>query len=515
MHYSGSPPELGTVRDLLKRLGWKAKARRKKSDDAENVREFWDTFDGLLMTKGMVLFQESATGQWTLSSLENTHKVLAQSEPKQTLQQCLEHPAMKPLIQPVIKPRTLLLRASIKHQCQRLLFEHQQNGSLMAERVDVLGQSDLITDTSWQPISRFWYLEAMQGEERLFERTLQEIQQKLGGDIKALAFDDFPDLMRVLNLPQNHSKPHKLYYQGTHSFADCALTILQFYRNIMEFNQQGTIDSLDIEFLHDYRVALRHIRSLLPLFRPAFTQGALDLLRERLRWLGQITGPLRDVDVALEDFGMLYELVSPKEHPALEIYREYLLQVQATEQQQLKDHLTSPACQELMDYFDHTLVGLKTSELGETPMREVATSLINKALRKVIKAGNRIHDESPNEDYHELRILCKKLRYTLDCLKPLFPEEIDRFVLEMKKLQDILGRFQDANVHEEKLRQDLKLISQKKFDESLFLAMGQVIGAYGTKREKARREFESVFDQFSSSANLQLLKKLATHSKSI
>jgi inorganic triphosphatase YgiF len=56
----------------------------------------------------------------------------------------------------------------------------------------------------------------------------------------------------------------------------------------------------DPEYLHQYRVALRRLRSAIGVYRKAGGQIGAEL-REELRWIARLTGPARDWDVLVAD----------------------------------------------------------------------------------------------------------------------------------------------------------------------------------------------------------------------
>ena len=56
---------------------------------------------------------------------------------------------------------------------------------------------------------------------------------------------------------------------------------------------------LDSEFLHDLRVATRRTRSALTQVKHVPANDVVSDFRQRFAWLGQVTGPTRDLDVFL------------------------------------------------------------------------------------------------------------------------------------------------------------------------------------------------------------------------
>jgi hypothetical protein len=76
----------------------------------------------------------------------------------------------------------------------------------------------------------------------------------------------------------------------------------KIYRNLlatMRANEQGIIEDLDSEFLHDFRVAVRRTRSGLSLIKDVIDPETSNRFKDDFRYLGRITGPLRDLDVYL------------------------------------------------------------------------------------------------------------------------------------------------------------------------------------------------------------------------
>ncbi|RWX49302.1 CHAD domain-containing protein, partial [Candidatus Electrothrix communis] len=76
-------------------------------------------------------------------------------------------------------------------------------------------------------------------------------------------------------------------------------TIYRDLLAIMRKNEQGILDDLDSEFLHDFRVAIRRTRSGLDMIKNVLEPKISTRFKEEFRFLGKITGPMRDLDVYL------------------------------------------------------------------------------------------------------------------------------------------------------------------------------------------------------------------------
>ena len=89
------------------------------------------------------------------------------------------------------------------------------------------------------------------------------------------------------------------------------------------------------------------------------------------------------------------------------------------------------------------------------PIEAVAADRIRKVYRRMIRDGDGIDDDSPDEDLHELRKRGKELRYLLELFGSLFPDDVVKpTVKALKDLQDVLGHFQDRSVQTTALRAD-------------------------------------------------------------
>lgn len=90
---------------------------------------------------------------------------------------------------------------------------------------------------------------------------------------------------------------------------DAATDLIAGYLPVARANEAGIIADLDTEFLHDYRIALRKIRSVLSLFKGVYDPEQTMELKARFSALMAPTGQLRDLDVYLLDRQRFFDLV--------------------------------------------------------------------------------------------------------------------------------------------------------------------------------------------------------------
>jgi CHAD domain-containing protein len=273
--------------------------------------------------------------------------------------------------------------------------------------------------------------------------------------------------------------------------------------------QEGVREQLDTEFLHDYRVAIRRARSILRQTHGVLPPNASGSLAEGLGWLGSLTGPARDLDVHLGDLGSTDEDLAP--------LNQYLIDRRQQAQRDLTGAMDSERYRSLLHTWralERAETDQSTAPLGDRPAGELADALVARAYRRVVRRGRAIDDSTPAEALHDLRKRAKELRYLIECFQSLYPEdEITSVIRELKALQDNLGEFQDCQVQASALRSmAADLFESKAAPATTLMAMGRLADDLGQRERKARDEFDSRFERFSSSANRKRLAALVSGS---
>jgi len=282
----------------------------------------------------------------------------------------------------------------------------------------------------------------------------------------------------------------------------------------LEANVAGTRDDLDSEFLHDLRVATRRTRSALSQIKGVLPPGVVDDFRNRFGWLGQVTGPTRDMDVFLLEFDGYRAGLPARLRAGIDPLREYLREHQASEQLALRRKLGSPHFRKLIKdwraYLESDLPAAPEAPNALRPIGELAGERVWKMFRRVIKEGRAIDEASPPEALHELRKSCKKLRYLLEFFQTLYPETVLKpLVKTLKVLLENLGQFQDLQVQADKLTGFAREMQHEgKADVDTLIAIGSLVGDLLRRQEKARAKFRARFDDFDTADNRSAYRAL-------
>ncbi len=219
----------------------------------------------------------------------------------------------------------------------------------------------------------------------------------------------------------------------------------------MEANVPGTRGAWDTEFLHDFRVAVRRTRAALGQLRGVLPADEVARYRPEFAWLGQVTGPARDLDVYRLGLPGFRAALPPDLRDALEPFDRLLADRQAAAYREVDRALGSRRFQRLVTGWRAFLEAPAEPGPGApragTAVEDLARRRIVKAHRRVLREGAAIGPDSPADAFHELRKSCKKLRYLLEFFQGLFdPGGVGRLVKDLKGLQDNLGAFQDLEV---------------------------------------------------------------------
>ena len=277
--------------------------------------------------------------------------------------------------------------------------------------------------------------------------------------------------------------------------------ILVSFLDELEAAWDGTVRDLDIEFLHDFRVAVRRSRSAVKLLGDVLPPTLVAWGRPQLKWLGDLTTPTRDLDVLLHDLPSLTGCLTSGRSDDVEPLVLELIRLRADERRVLVRGLRSARFERWRVRWRASLEELAGWDgrpcAGPTAAR-IGADRVARADRRVLRRGSRITDASPPEDLHDLRKRAKELRYLLETFAPLLEPGAARGVVkELKALQDVLGRFQDSEAQRDAVfALATDLMARGGASARTILAMGEVAARLQADQDASRAEFTEMFERF-------------------
>ena len=235
------------------------------------------------------------------------------------------------------------------------------------------------------------------------------------------------------------------------------------------------------ESLHQMRVATRQLRAVLRAARPLLVPEWADSLRDELRWLGQLLGPARDLDVQLAYFREESAALDARDRRPLTPFIAHLEAQRNNAQEVLLNELKSERYLDLVRRLQQA-AHEPTAVESTVTLRELAKQEFTKLRDAIRQAG-----QAPNNaTIHETRIKTKRARYAAELAEPTVGRPATRFINKARVVQDVLGMYQDAIQAEAHIRAFLK---QSTSARAAFVA-GRMVERQRQRREKAREHMQ-------------------------
>jgi CHAD domain-containing protein len=281
----------------------------------------------------------------------------------------------------------------------------------------------------------------------------------------------------------------------------------------IQLNQQGCIEQVDSEFLHDFRVAVRRTRAGFSQLKHVLPPTTLHYFADFFSWLSQITGPVRDIDVYLLNFQDFKHSLPISIREDLNPLRDYLRVKQDVAYQQLAEQLQSSryvaTLAEWQAYLHEPALKKPLEAFAKIPIKQLADRRIWKVYKNLLKEAKGIDKDASANALHHLRKTAKKLRYLMEFFQQLYPEmEIKNLLRSLKALQEVLGDFQDNAVQEQTLKQFSIELKDQGVSAATFLAIGVLVQALDKRKHTARQAFTLRFEQFKQAKNQQIFRDL-------
>src|SRR6201996_8361297 len=286
--------------------------------------------------------------------------------------------------------------------------------------------------------------------------------------------------------------------------------VLAQFAAVIDDNVAGTIAAIDIEFLHDLRVAVRRTRSILKLAGDVLPANLAERFQPEFKWLGDLTTPVGDLDVYLLKLDNMAARLASADPRDLDPFRTFLVRHRGAERRRLVRGLRSRRFEQMMSDWRTALEQVAADGDGGPAVAPLARQRIERAFRNVVRRGKRIAADSPSEQVHGLHKRCKELRYLLEVFRPLFADAQYRpLIKELKALQDTLGDFQDGEVQREAVREFAAvMMEQGAAPPATVLAMGELAAQLDAHQLNARRALVGVLRPFLANENRARVKAL-------
>lgn len=478
-------------------------------------RSYLDTFDWRLLKARWVMesLEERPAVRLVWRALETGEVFLNQAfSERPGFAWDLPEGALRDRLGPVLDVRALLPAASARAEMICLSVLNEDGKTVLRleasrdrpARAPAAEPRDPITYIRFQPL---------RGYDKDYRRVLKLMGREL--QLMPAPRDPFLDLVETTERePGRYSSRPEVRLQPEERTDVAAKKVLHELLDIMLVNENGVRRDLDSEFLHDYRVSIRRTRSLLTQVKKIFPQQRLARYRKEFAWLGQVTTPVRDMDVYLHSFDTLQASLPDSHRAGLTDLKTFLVRRKLESHAALVKALDSVRYRRVIEtwriFLESEVPQRTTLVSAMRPVGEVASERIWKGYKLVLKEGRAIKKSSPPEDLHELRKTCKNLRYLMEFFRSLYLRgKIDQLIKVLKVFQDNLGEYQDLCVQQESLthfREEMEVEGGVK--PLTHEAMERLVQDLRRRQDKVREEFAERFAVFSTKKNQTHFKRL-------
>ncbi|MCP4992187.1 MAG: CHAD domain-containing protein, partial [Gammaproteobacteria bacterium] len=311
---------------------------------------YLDSFDWRIYARGLVLKLETegAMRRLLLSDLKGVGNQVSMAIGSETPKFAwdLSLGRIREQLTPLLEMRALLPQVEIKSSIRTLRLLDDEEKTVL-KLVFEESESRPPGKGSLEQLMPRLHLLPVRGYPKPLQRLEQHISEKL--DLQRIANGALDEALAAIGRrPADYSSKLNFKFYPEMKAVEAAKQIHLHLLDILETNLPGTRADIDSEYLHDLRVAVRRTRSALTQIKKVFSEEAMERFKDRLAWIGQITGPTRDMDVYLLGFDDYLQSLPEQFRSDLEPLHDFLRSHQQIAHQEMVKKLNSPHMHKLL-----------------------------------------------------------------------------------------------------------------------------------------------------------------------
>jgi CHAD domain-containing protein len=233
----------------------------------------------------------------------------------------------------------------------------------------------------------------------------------------------------------------------------CVARMALKYLHALMAEMERVRQAQDRECVHRMRVASRRLRSVLPLLATSLSCRTCARWRKHLRRITRVLGSVRDIDVqsaCVQQF--LHDRASTEDQAGIERLSLRLEQRRQALQGPVVKALERFASRQLAEEMEETLTQVASE--SEAYEIDVPGRRVYRQTRKgILKRLDAFEAYAPYvrrpecvKELHAMRIAAKRLRYIMQALAPLYPDELAEPIQASRLCQTRLGDIHDCDV---------------------------------------------------------------------
>jgi CHAD domain-containing protein len=297
-------------------------------------------------------------------------------------------------------------------------------------------------------------------------------------------------------LPNASDRPSNL----GNTLGDYAYTIINEQFQALAKQKQHVLADQDPEHLHKMRVAARRLQSALQVFGSVIELPEAAQIKQVLS-LGKALGKLRDLDVqsaAIQD--QYYPLLNSSEQEIVKMLLKHLHKDRRRAFAEVEAILTRSRYKKVKAAYEDWLNDPQYGAIAQLPLAIVIPDLINPLLSVLLLHPGWLvlaqsQEVGSSTTLHDLRKACKAVRYQSEFFETFYGFTFQDWIIELKTLQDNLGKVHDGYVL-------LKMLRPQKAE------LPELQAAISHHQLQAMNDWESIRQRYLSSDFRQQLRKM-------
>ncbi|MFC4592372.1 CYTH and CHAD domain-containing protein [Sphaerisporangium corydalis] len=246
--------------------------------------------------------------------------------------------------------------------------------------------------------------------------------------------------------------------------------------------------------VHQMRVASRRLRSALRSFSDVVT--GTSGIQDELRWIANVLGEARDLEVIRERFSRLMETLDPVlvTGPVRARLVDDLAEREHEALARVNEVMSGQRYFALLDRLDALVANPPLTPLAIKRADRTLAPVARKGWRRVVRryeAAQAIEDAERREiAMHDVRKAAKRARYTADALRPLLGEPAAVIAKRAKDVQEVLGLYQDGVIAQQILLDEAQRAREAGEDTFTY---GLLAGLERAAADRSHLEFPAVW----------------------
>ena len=257
----------------------------------------------------------------------------------------------------------------------------------------------------------------------------------------------FPYGIQFVAAPATKAGPEPLV-RANMPMIEAARRLLWIQFKTILVNLDAAVAGETSEPIHDVRVAMRRMRTLLRVFRKSLPDQPRQEIEELLAEISEEIGPVRDLDEWVD------LLQSPRIRSITARSRLFPAYVRHHQQRRQLAYATVRRCLRGRHFASqrlkiNRLLREELPRLAKTKppgsLEKFAARQLDKALRRALKRERLRRSTSPKK-LHDLRISLRKARYLAEFFGPVLGASTPKLTKRLHQVERVLGRIHDVDM---------------------------------------------------------------------